>query len=35
MKICRYNDDRIGLVLDAESLIDVSDDLGDFSQIKS
>ena len=34
MKICRYNDDRIGLVLDAESLIDVSDALDTLPDIK-
>ena len=34
MKICRYNDDRLGLVLDAESLIDVSDALDSLPDIK-
>ena len=34
MKICRYNDDRLGLVLDAESLNDVSDALDSLPDIK-
>ena len=34
MKICRYNDNRIGLVLDGEKLIDVSDALETLPNIK-
>ena len=34
MKICRYNDDRIGLVVDEERLIDVSDALDSLPDIK-
>ena len=34
MKICRYNDDRIGLVVDEERLIDVSDALKTLPDIK-
>ena len=34
MKICRYNDNRIGLVLDGKKLVDVSDALETLPNIK-